>query len=86
MEPGNDFDGSRDYLRRAVDNALFLDAEIVKSGKPLPVLSAIIHAISHLAKGGDASNFKPVVRTRTYAGIDRRQMYGGAARISRRVR
>jgi len=71
MELSNDSNMHRDYLRRAVNSAVFLSSELDRTGATLPVISAMIHVIKHAAKGGTIDNFKPLLRTLDYAGIDR---------------
>lgn len=48
-------------------------SEIRDCGGKSPYFRAVEHCILHVANGGTLDNFKPLVRTSSYAGIDRRQ-------------
>ena len=47
--------------------------EIKNIGGISPYFKAVEHCLAHVANGGTIANFKPLVRTSTYAGTDRRQ-------------
>ena len=47
--------------------------EIKDIGGISPYFKAVEHCLKHVANGGTIDNFKPLVRTSTYAGSDRRQ-------------
>jgi len=47
--------------------------EIKDIGGISPYFKAVEHCLTHVATGGTIENFKPLVRTSTYAGSDRRQ-------------
>jgi len=48
-------------------------AEIRSCGGKSLYIKAVEHCINHVASGGTIENFRPLVRTANYAGIDRRQ-------------
>jgi hypothetical protein len=47
--------------------------EIKDIGGISPYFKAVEHCLNHVANGGTIDNFKPLVRTSTYAGTDRRE-------------
>lgn len=58
------------------DKALNLIDDLINKidqGHSLPVVTAMMHVFNHAANGGTIENFRPILRTENYAGIDRRQ-------------
>lgn len=79
MEPCNDSGAWRDdvpeadyFLNLAIIAAKAISEIRLCDGKSL-YIKAVEHCINHVARGGTIDNFRPLVRTTTYAGIDRRQ-------------
>jgi len=74
MEQCNDSSGGGcDFSNHAVKLAARAIAEIRACGGKSPYIKAVEHCIKHVAGGGTIENFRPLVRTLDYAGIDRRQ-------------
>lgn len=51
--------------------------KIDRDKKPLPVLSALIHVFKCAHQGVTMDTFKPLIRERTYVGVERREMRRG---------
>jgi len=65
--------GDTDYFANLAIIAAKAIAEIRSCGGKSLYIKAVEHCINHVASGGTIENFRPLVRTANYAGIDRRQ-------------
>jgi len=68
----SDFESMAYFAKLAIIAAKAI-AEIRECGGKSPYFKAVEHCIMHVAGGGTLENFRPLVRTSSYAGIDRRQ-------------
>jgi len=70
MEFGDNSGIERINCSKILRNIDILSKQLDNSAIPLPVVSAMIHAFKSVSAN---TEFKPLLRTHDYAGIDRRQ-------------
>jgi hypothetical protein len=72
-DSGSNGSSEADYFLKLAIIAAKAIAEIRSCGGRSQYFKAVEHCISHVASGGTLDNFRPLVRTASYAGIDRRE-------------
>lgn len=58
---------------KTLSDTNILALKLANEQKPLPLISAMIHAFKSASRGETTETFRPLLKVSTYAGIDRRK-------------